>query len=568
MKLCLYSQIVKNGEDSEALFNGGVAGSKLFDVKLESVLRLNPGYKKNICMLAFNDFGCLVYVIKPLFSRMGDYRALILVIPRQVQAAALGDIAAITQEMSAVLTAGEDPRRMEHWFRKDYREQDFMMGNVAAGRRYACRFFGKGCEANDISDLLGMGMLQKEYMGYEGVFFLDRADSAVVRGEAVDDLTRYPFRKPVILTVPPRVQGLYLEGRIVDRPLLCHVDDTVRLTLRKDGCEDYDYDFRVSAVDGRIHVPDKVGWQYKVYYDIFRVVDEQEREITSGETRIDIAERMGDGPGYVTVPLDKAAALHVTVARKGCVTQERVENITKYSKNQPLKIKMEKKRSLIKYKIGKNIAFELDRTEEEAAKSPLPLYNIHKKRADTIVLKKENIKKKLLTRVSAGVLAGLLVGALAGWFLGESHGETVVNDKIAKEKERVEQLAKQQADSLCHIQIVGYLDSIPRLNKQDLDSLFDGRMSGLYDALNIYDFTTVQAMGEELMLGDSRQWARLDSVINMMNEKRAYREKLLEMTKNEDEQKRKFFSPDGTITFDNYIKKLNEARGAVDQVLP
>ena len=568
MKLSLYSQIVKNGEDSEALFNGGEAGSKLFDVKLEGVLRLTPGYKKNICMVAFNDYGCLVYVIKPLFSRMGDYRALILVVPRQVLAAASGDIAAITQEMSAVLTSGDDPKRMERWFRKDYREQDFMIGHVRTGGRYAYKCFGKGCEAVVLDNLLDMSLLQKYYMGYEGVFLLDKADSDVVRRESVDDLTHQPLQQPIILAVPPRVRDLYYEGMPVDKPLLGHVGEKVSLTFRKEGCEDYDYSYRVSVGDGRVAVPNKVEWLYKVYHDIFQVVDEQDRELTSGETRIDIAERLGDGNGYVKVPLDKATALHITVARKGCITQERVENITKYSKKQPLKIKMEKKRSKIKYKIGKDIVFELDRTEEEAGKSPLPLYGIYKKRADAITLKKENTKKKLLTRLGVGVLSGLLIGALTGWFLGVSHGEKVVNDKIAEEKAQKELLAKQQADSLRHVQIVGYLDSIPRLNKQDLDSLFDGKMSGLYDALNLYDFTLVQAMGDELMLEESRQWARLDSVINKVNENGAYRKKLLEMTKNEDEQHRKFFSPDGTITIDNYIRKLDEALRAVDQVLP
>jgi hypothetical protein len=114
-----------------------------------------------------------------------------------------------------------------------------------------------------------------------------------------------------------------------------------------------------------------------------------------------------------------------------------------------------------------------------------------------------------------------------------------------------------------HLAIVNYLDSVPNWKQKEMDSLFNGKLRGLYDALNTYDFATVQTRGEELRLGESKQWQALDSVINLMNEKPEYRNKLFEITKNGEGDK-KFFSPDGTITFATLFTKLEEARNQAD----
>ena len=78
MKLSLFSQIVKNGEDSDLVFNGGEMRNKLFDVRIEGTLKLTSDYKDCLCLLSLNPLGCMVYLIRPLFSRMGDYRALVV----------------------------------------------------------------------------------------------------------------------------------------------------------------------------------------------------------------------------------------------------------------------------------------------------------------------------------------------------------------------------------------------------------------------------------------------------------------------------------------------------------
>ena len=124
------------------------------------------------------------------------------------------------------------------------------------------------------------------------------------------------------------------------------------------------------------------------------------------------------------------------------------------------------------------------------------------------------------------------------------------------------------ADSIENVRMAAYLDSIPNWKKAELDSVFDGKLAGLYDALNTYDFATVQEKGQEHDLDVSTQWHSLDSVLSLMNEKVEYGKKLVEITKNEGEDGKKFYSPDGTITLATFMNKLEEARVAVDSQKP
>jgi hypothetical protein len=165
-------------------------------------------------------------------------------------------------------------------------------------------------------------------------------------------------------------------------------------------------------------------------------------------------------------------------------------------------------------------------------------------------------------------LAGLLIGGATGWWLGRNHGESSVRKEV--EAQRLAELKRNQeiADSIENVRMAAYLDSIPNWKKAELDSVFDGKLAGLYDALNTYDFATVQEKGQEHDLDVSTQWHLLDSVLSLMNEKVEYGKKLVEITKNEGEDGKKFYSPDGTITLATFMNKLEEARVAVDSQKP
>ena len=189
MKLSLFSQIVKNGEDSDLVFNGGEMRNKLFDVRIEGTLKLTSDYKDCLCLLSLNPLGCMVYLIRPLFSRMGDYRALVVAVPKQVVFAAATDLPAIIRDVSRVLVKGEDTAVLAKWFEKDYGECDFDWKLPVATKRYAYRLYGPGSKVKSLDALLGTAMLQEYYGEYEGVYLLDAGSSGIIRPEAMDNLS-------------------------------------------------------------------------------------------------------------------------------------------------------------------------------------------------------------------------------------------------------------------------------------------------------------------------------------------------------------------------------------------
>lgn len=609
MKLSLYKQLVRNGEDSEAIFNPGEMGAKLFDVKTEGMLRLNPDFGRVLCMLSVNNLGCLVYVIKPLFSRQGDYRALVAAVPKQVALAAAGDLPAIVRDMADTLANDDDTAKMARWFQKDYAEQDFAWDIPGQRSRYAYRLY----KANGAATLLGAALLQDNYRNYEGVFILPDHMRDIVRQEAMDDLSGSKTPAAAIV-IPPVEQcrragcSLAIDGKAFDRPVLRHVGETLKITLKREGCVDQEMKAKVGSTVENVVLADNMEWLLKVYVHCFDIVGEDDLPIRDGKAGLEIVGQTGVNKReqYIALPEGKARKARLTVTREGYEPKTLTADLTKLTKDSPLKIKLKRERRTTIYKIaGTKVVFELERTDEEVALSPLPDYEVGDVKGEVVTLRRKattrkggkkgsgsttratladmaaegydkqeggkqggkplKISKWSIYRLLTGLLVGLVIGLGAGWWFGANHGEQTVREEMEQQRLAQEERKRQEADSIMHLAIVNYLDSVPNWKQKEMDSLFNGKLRGMYDALNTYDFQTVRAMGEELRLGDSKQWQVLDSVLDRMNEKGAYREKLFEITKNGEGDK-KFFSPDGTITFATLFAKLEEARNQVDSV--
>ena len=601
MKLSLYKQLVKNGEDNEAIYNGGEAGKKLFDVKIEGMLKLSPDFKGIIRLISVNDTCSMVYLIKPLSSRLGDYRAMVVAIPHKVAFSASNDIPAVVEDVEQTLVEGGDTARLARWFQRDYDTQDFVWEMKESTNRYAYRIYGRGCRPTTMAALLGQAMLQDAYTEYEGVFLIDVESKNMAREEAMTDLSSKVLQKPAVLVPPPvatmpKGSTLYIGKNEFGRPVLTHIGANVKLNLRKHGCLDYESKVKVTDTINNLVAPAKVDWIYKVYAKIFKVVDEDGSDIRSGGTKLDVEGTLETNKKeqFLSVPETVAHNAIITVERAGFEVKKMVADLTKYSEADQLVIQLSKAREKIKYKIGKRIAFEVERTEEEAELSPLPDYEVAGRKGNVVTLKRKDAAARrrnprknnrqtaaLLDkdgaddssffnnywmRVGAIALLSLVLGGAIGWFLGERHGVAGVNAKMEEMKVAEQQKLKQTEDSLRRVAMTAYLDSVPNWKKAELDSVFDGRMKGLYETLNTYDFDSLLAIGQQLGLDSCKQWAKLDSIVNSFNTKPEYKQKLLEMTKNEDADKKKFFSPDGTITLDNLIGLMNEAKAAVDNV--
>lgn len=586
MKLSLYSQLVREGEDHHLVFNNGEIGSKIFDVKTEGALKLTPERSGVFCLLSVNPAGCLLYALKPIFSRGGDYAALILGVPRQVIFSSSADIPLIFEAMRETVADDGDPRRLQRHFEKDYKETDFIMPQAESTRNYAYRVHGGRRKASQLSDLLGTAMLQESYGQYEGVFLLDDSQADLVRPGSMENLSSQAIKQPALVIPPtkssiPRGCKLFVGKEEMTGTLLSHLNDTINYSLKRDRFEDQDGKQTVKKDIERLVLPTQIQWNYKVYKNCFSIVDESDNRIPSDSINLDVDGILERRKTYFTLPEHTAQNARLKISAD---TYEPMEiknvNLMSYSKDEPLVVKLRKKREKVSYKIdqpGQKIGFTLNRAIDEKMTSPLEGYEALEERNGEVLLKPAGRRSKesnggqkpkgTLSKSALGVLsllAGLLLGALGGWFLGVPHGVSKHEKMIALMQEKEKQIAKQRADSLTRMHIIAYLDSVPNWKKAEMDSLFEGKLIGLYDALNHYSFEEVEMTLDTLNLYDSKEVQRLDSVINKVESDTKYLEKLKEITKNE-ENGVKFFSPDGTITLSNLFKHMDTAIKAVDE---
>lgn len=196
MKLQLYQQTIRNGEDHQAIYHGSEASQGILDIRLGSLFALPASFSDTLTMLSFSDKGYYLYVIKPLFSRVGDYKALIVFVPQQIARTAAPDLGRLVSGMTTCLTAGKDPSLLSRFFEKDYQQENLHFGPVKKTDRYAWRIDGKGMPLGTVGDLLGISVLQTSYMRYAGVFFVDAAHQKMIREGVMADLSQEKLAPP------------------------------------------------------------------------------------------------------------------------------------------------------------------------------------------------------------------------------------------------------------------------------------------------------------------------------------------------------------------------------------
>lgn len=196
MKLQLYQQTIRNGEDHQAIYHGSEASQGILDIRLGSLFALPASFSDTLTMLSFSDKGYYLYVIKPLFSRVGDYKALIVFVPQQIARTAAPDLGRLVSGMTTCLTAGKDPSLLSRFFEKDYQQENLHFGPVKKTDRYAWRIDGKGMPLGTVGDLLGISVLQTCYMRYAGVFFVDAAHQKMIREGVMADLSQEKLAPP------------------------------------------------------------------------------------------------------------------------------------------------------------------------------------------------------------------------------------------------------------------------------------------------------------------------------------------------------------------------------------
>ncbi len=196
MKLQLYQQTIRNGEDHQPLYNGSDASRGILDIRIGGLFTWPSSYKGTVTMLSFSDSGFYVYVIQPLFSRIGDYKALVLFVPRQVARTAAPGLSRVVGALADNLTAGKDPSLLAPLFNKDYPEENLHFGPVAKSGRYAFCLYGGKSPLQGLDAVFGESVLQKRLMRHEGVFFLRADDRKIVNDGKMEDVSQLPPDRP------------------------------------------------------------------------------------------------------------------------------------------------------------------------------------------------------------------------------------------------------------------------------------------------------------------------------------------------------------------------------------
>ena len=194
MKLQLYQQTIRNGENHQAVYNGSDASQGILDIRIGSLFALPSTFNEVLHALAFGEHGYYLYVIKPLSSRIGDYKALIVYVPQQIARSVISDIGQIVSSMSDLLKNGGEVTHLAHYFEKAYKQEDLHFGQVRKTNRYACRCYGNDRPCKNLDEVFDRSVLQLDYMRYEGVFFLSPSQEKMTRDGVMEDITMKPMR--------------------------------------------------------------------------------------------------------------------------------------------------------------------------------------------------------------------------------------------------------------------------------------------------------------------------------------------------------------------------------------
>ena len=181
MFLQLYSQTIREGESHQAIFNGNEAARGITDVHIGSIFSLPQNFNQTITMLSMTNDGCYLYVILPLSSRVGDYLALVLFVPRQLLISAAADIPTIHETIEHVLLENRDAEPLRHFFEWDYPTLELIIEGKTDFNKYACLWLDNS--AQSMARFLGNPILYNEFLRYSGVFLLPPSYQEITNGE-------------------------------------------------------------------------------------------------------------------------------------------------------------------------------------------------------------------------------------------------------------------------------------------------------------------------------------------------------------------------------------------------
>ena len=393
---------------------------------------------------------------------------------------------------------------------------------------------------------------------------------------------------------PPKKKTLANNGKIYHRgtdrafekPVLSRVGDRLPLELRKDNCAPFAFDFLVQKSRCEATLPADIRWRRIISGVTVNLVDEEGNPVVNGKK--DVSVRGSEmvriaGKDCRVMPESELTQAHIIVKCDGYQDKDEVVDLTKDKK---VTIVLQKALKRMSYSVNgtprnTRVKFDLDWPELDADRSPLPGYRVNSRRGQQVTLERDKTdvqKKGVVSKVAGAPRGGrttnkaskpkiskkffyalgigLVLGVLFGWMAGQWMKERAMNKKAEEETAMRIKAEKQRADSLRQAELVGYIDKTDKWVKAEADSLFDGALAGIFDALNEYDFDTFDAKTDSLHLTGSKQWQTLKAAVD-----RAKKPDVLTVLKTT----RSPYSKDGSITLEKYISVLDQTAGYIPE---
>ncbi|MBO4815069.1 MAG: hypothetical protein J5523_08960 [Muribaculaceae bacterium] len=496
-------------------------------------------------MLTFDTGGCYLCSLKASSGRVGDHVATWFYLPREADLPASQLKKLIEVVDGEVMTGGLiNEQRLNDVFLREFPNRPvspvYANSNPSAG--YAVRYYGRGTDFS-LDDLLGHDIYQPEYTKYKAVFLVDKGSGLFCRG--ADDITMHQLAR-TITVLPPKGDTFgftpFVGNQPFVGPMLAYQGATLQLVWRRQGFKDVVKP--VTLKSDPQYLPDLQENELRciVPYAHFSVVDDTGRNVPNPTITI------------YGKPLSPASPTDVPFAElkrgvRAKVSKEGYAEAVVDYQGKPLVVELEKltQRYEFIFPDGDKVTLSGNRSFTE---SPFKGYTAN--HDNSLVPGQNRLHKIEKSSMPGGLnLKSLLIGAAAGallvgaaWLLLSLFGGSPkpADQASVSPEVSVEKPVKPQPKPLPEFEAL----EAPVWNRQALEN---AGFTGLWDALNTYDFDTVLKFDTDYpeIRRKMPQWKMLvESILQM------------KATGNALIPGKYVDAGDENITIDNYIKKIQK----------
>ena len=539
-KLGFAIKIANEGVRSIIECNKGEWYNKVVDIR--EYLKFFSGLQGTsnaVMFMSFDKSGCFLTLLRSIPGRLGDFLSAWIYIPNsiKIETEYIESTIKFVKGLLSESNLSDKRQEIEDFFAKGYPKKEIIVTNQPCGNRYAFRYVGGDYTLSEILD----GGYQKYYSEYKAIFLLDKnGDVCIADGMKgiLVDLTDRPIKKICVVKAPSQtdldslgrgVSIVYNNKLFVNS--LFEKGTKLQLFLNRDGFEPIplpliEIENELQTIPLDLSYRDK--WKKKISCNTFRVVDLEGNDIE------EVVTIKVNGKETVLLPEKECLNVKVDVKADG---YEECSQYCNLSDKREIKIYLRRAkqshRYFIKMSNGKVAEMTLS-ADKLPRKTPLKWYYVDKvnKRSEPMME-----PFPLIAILISLLVTGAIIGFVACWLwfnviskdnTTETSTETAVEAVVKDEKEPTTPAEQSPGRE--------YLENNAVWKKSEMEAIPD--LKGLFDALNTYNKEKINELCEGKEFG-----GRMDTII-------------FTLTK----IKRKlsgFYCPDGAITFEKYIKKLD-----------